>query len=110
MKELASWQEEQRSAYLYRLLADLEEGSPRARLFSELAKEAEGQSRIWAAAAANKGAIAPPAFRPDTRTRLVVWLVRRFGPHPMRGVLAAMKVRGMSVYSNVEPGHPMPSA
>ena len=110
MNEIASWQEEQRSAYLYRLLADLEAGSPRARLFSELAKEAETQSRIWADAAAKKGITTLPVFRLDARTRIVARLTRRLGPYRMRSVLAAMKVRGMSVYSNVEPGHPMPSA
>jgi vacuolar iron transporter family protein len=110
VKELASWREEQRSAYLYRLLAQLEAGAPRARLFTELAKEAEGQSRIWAEAAARQGAALPAAYRPDVRTRLVAVLTRRLGPRAMRSVLAAMKVRGMSVYSGTLPGHPMPQA
>jgi len=35
-----------------------------------------------------------PAFIPDLRTRLVSGLVRRYGPRAMRGILAAMKVRG----------------
>jgi VIT1/CCC1 family predicted Fe2+/Mn2+ transporter len=34
--------------------------------------------------------------------------VRRLGPARMRGVLSAMKVRGMSVYRAPERGHPMP--
>jgi vacuolar iron transporter family protein len=110
VKELASWREEQRAAYLYRLLAQLEAGTPRARLFGELAKEAEGQSRIWADSAAKRGAAAPAVYRPDLRTHLVAWLTRRFGPRAMRSVLAAMKVRGMSVYSSALPGHPMPQA
>lgn len=110
MKELDSWYEEQRSAYLYRLLAKLEAGAPRARLFSELAREADEQSRIWAQAAMRKGLSSLPPFRPDLRTRIVAALTRRMGPRAMRSVLAAMKVRGMSVYSNVDPGHPMPQA
>ena len=109
MKELQSCHEERRSAYLYRLLAALEAGTTRARLFSELAREAEGQSQIWADAARKKGVTVPP-FRLDMRTRIVAWLTRRFGPQRMRSALVAMKVRGMSVYSSVEPGHPMPSA
>ena len=110
MKELQSWCEEQRSAHLYRLLAALEQGSPRGHLFSELAREADEQSRIWAQAAAKRGATLPAAFVPDTRTRIVAWLTRWLGPRRMRSVLAAMKVRGLSVYSGVEPGHPMPRA
>ena len=110
MKELESWREEQRSAYLYRLLAQIEAGAPRARLFTELAKEAEEQSGIWAQAAMRKGAAQPGAFRPDVRTRLVAAMTRRLGPRAMRSILAAMKVRGMSVYSGAHPGHPMPQA
>jgi VIT1/CCC1 family predicted Fe2+/Mn2+ transporter len=37
-------------------------------------------------------------------------MTRRLGPRAMRGILAAMKVRGMSVYSGAHPGHPMPQA
>ena len=110
MKEVDSWYEEQRAAYLYRLLSQIESGAPRARLFSALAREAEEQSAIWAKAAARKGSPAMPAFRPDLRTAIVAALTRRLGPRAMRTVLAAMKVRGMSVYSSAEPGHPMPEA
>jgi VIT1/CCC1 family predicted Fe2+/Mn2+ transporter len=110
LKELVSWQEEQRSAYLYRLLAQIEAGAPRARLFAELAKEADEQSKIWADAAMKRGGRVPHAYRPDVRTRLVAGMTRRMGPRAMRSVLAAMKVRGMSVYSSAVPGHPMPQA
>ena len=43
-------------------------------------------------------------------TCIVERLTRRLGPRHMRSVLAAMKVRGMSVYSSIDPGHPMPNA
>ncbi len=44
------------------------------------------------------------------RTRIVAGLVRRYGPRAMRGILAAMKVRGLSVYSHAAPGHPAPTS
>jgi VIT1/CCC1 family predicted Fe2+/Mn2+ transporter len=109
MKELQSWKEEQRSAHLYRVLAEIEKGTARERLFSELAREAAGQSGIWAEAARRAGNRVPAAYRPDLRTRIVERLTRRLGPRHMRAMLAAMKVRGMSVYSR-DPGHPMPDA
>jgi len=109
-RPLDNWREEQRAAYLYRLLSELEAGTPRARLFTELAREAEGQSGIWARMAEAGGAKPPVAYRPDLRTRLVAWLTLRSGPRAMRNVLAAMKVRGMSVYSRADLGHPMPEA
>ena len=41
MRELESWQEEKRSGYLYRAVAEAEKGTTRSALFSELALEAE---------------------------------------------------------------------
>jgi VIT1/CCC1 family predicted Fe2+/Mn2+ transporter len=110
MNEVKSWEEEQRSAHLYRVLAEIDKDILRKRLFSELAREAQAQSNIWAEAARREGSRVPAEYRPDLRTRIVEQLTRRFGPRHMRSMLAAMKVRGMSVYSRTEPGHPMPDA
>jgi vacuolar iron transporter family protein len=101
------WQDEVRSAHLYRVIAEVERGTPRADLFLELAKEAETQAAIWARKA---GLASVPAFVPDLRTRIVAGLVRRHGPRAMKSILAAMKVRGLSVYSHAAPGHPAPTS
>src|SRR5882724_8162047 len=101
------WLDETRSAYLYRVIAEIERGSPRADLFQKLAREAEGQAAIWAK---NAGLASVPAFVPDVRTRIVAGLLRRYGPRKIRGILAAMKVRGLSVYSHAAPGHPVPTS
>src|SRR5271169_4946956 len=93
---LGGWREEMRSAYLYRVMAEAEAGTPRAELFQGLAGEAEGQARIWA----RQAQAAPPEYVPDMRARMVAALVRRHGPRPLRMVLVAMKVRGLSVYSH----------
>jgi VIT1/CCC1 family predicted Fe2+/Mn2+ transporter len=108
---LESWGEEQRSAYLYRACSEAEAGTARADLFARLAGEAEAQAAIWRAQLTASGKPAPRPFEPDLRTRLVARLVRLFGPKPLRTVLAAMKVRGMAVYSRREPGgHSAPAA
>ena len=108
---LESWTEEQRSAYLYRVCADAEAGTARADLFTRLAGEAEAQAAIWRAQLTARGKPAPPPFTPDLRTRLVARLVQLFGPRRLRAVLAAMKVRGMAIYSRREPGgHSAPVA
>ena len=99
MNEVASWTEEKRAAYLYRVIAACEAGTPREKLFKDLAGEAEGQAAIWEKKARDAGE-AIPAFTPDVRSRLVAGLVRRHGPRNLRTVLAAMKVRGMSVYAS----------
>ena len=101
---LESWTEEQRSAFLYRVCAEAEAGTARADLFARLAGEAEAQAAIWRAQLTASGKPAPPPFAPDLRTRLVARLVQVLGPRRLRTVLAAMKVRGMAIYSQREPG------
>ena len=99
VNEISSWSEEKRAAYLYRVVAGSEAGTPREKLFLGLAGEAEGQAAIWEKKALAAGATLPQ-FSPDVRSRVVAGLVRRHGPRRLRTVLAAMKVRGMSVYAS----------
>jgi VIT1/CCC1 family predicted Fe2+/Mn2+ transporter len=111
MNPLESWTEEQRSAYLYRACAKAEAGTRRADLFRRLAGEAEAQAAIWRAQLTARGHPAPGPFEPDTRTRLVARLVQSLGPKRMRSVLAAMKVRGMTIYTSPvgqDAGHAAP--
>ena len=113
MNPLESWQEELGSAFLYRVCAEAETDGTRAELFRRLAGEAEAQGAIWRAQLTARGHPPPPPYQPDRRTRLVAALVRRVGPRRMRAVLAAMKVRGMSIYGSApvrDPGHAAPTA
>ena len=105
---LDSWQEEKRSAWLYRIVSDAEAGTPRQVLFLELARAADEQANLWAVELRKAGRPIPDDFRPGLRTRTVAWLVGRIGVAPMRGVLAAMKVRGMSLYNAPLP-HAIPT-
>ena len=107
---VAGWNEEMRSAHLYRVMAEVESGTPRARLFRKLANEAESQAAIWAKSAEQEGDAVPASYMPDLRTRIVERIVRRYGPRATRSILAAMKVRGLSVYSHAQPGHPRPTS
>ncbi len=110
---LESWNEEQRSAFLYRACAEAEAGTTRAELFRRLAGEAEAQAAIWRAQLTARGAEAPAPFVPDARTRFVARLVKWVGPRRIKNVLAAMKVRGMSIYGTSlgrDPGHTTPMA
>jgi len=106
-----NWKEEKRSATLYRILAEVEKGTPRGNLFKELAADAEEQAVLWVQKIVKLGKAAPASFEPDLRTRLVAVLIHWMGPRHLKTVLAAMKVRGMSVYTTgAPPGHPFPSS
>lgn len=93
---VTSWHEEMSSAYLYEALAAKETGR-RARLFRQLHEACRRQAAIWAERIEAHGGRVPE-FRPGARVRLVAWLIGRVGPRRMLPVLAAMKVRGLSVY------------
>ena len=105
---LEHWRAEMRSALLYRVLAETEKGTSREALFADLARAAEAQGAIWAEAARGGGE-ALPSLAPGLRVRIAAFLIRRFGPRRIRPVLAALKVRGLSVYSGKAPGHEMPT-
>jgi VIT1/CCC1 family predicted Fe2+/Mn2+ transporter len=104
----AAWREEMASAWLYRIVAQCEVGTPRAALFDELAHAAEAQAQMWLDEMHKRGETPPKRFSPDMRTRLVGVLTRALTPRRMRGVLAAMKVRGMVLYAQPTP-HQMPT-
>ena len=106
-----SWYEEKQSAYLYKVMAAVEEAPARKTLFTALADAAESQARIWEERMHAEYIEYPASYRPSLRTRFVAWLIRTAGPRSIRPVLAAMKVRGLSVYSGemIHAGHPMPT-
>jgi len=105
---LSHWRDEKCSALLYRVMAEAERGTPRETLFRELCAAAELQAGIWAEAVTRAGGTLPH-FVPDLRARIAARLIRRFGPRRIRGVLAAMKVRGLSIYGAPRSGHEMPT-
>lgn len=105
MKEQDGWTEEKRSAWLYRAVARAERDGGRRALFEELAGEAEKQAAMWQQQAQRAGREVDGSFDPGLRARFVAHLVETLGPRRMRGVLAAMKVRGMSIYTKSVPGH-----
>jgi VIT1/CCC1 family predicted Fe2+/Mn2+ transporter len=107
MNPRESWGEEMESAFIYREMAAVERVPEHRTLFGKLAVEAEKQAAIWAGGIRAAGHAAPTVFRPTLRARVVVALVRRLGARRMHAVLAAMKVRGMSVYTAGTLGHPM---
>ena len=110
---LDSWYHEKESAWLYRHVAAAESDRQKSDLFLKLAVAAEEQAAKWQAVAARAGdASASRTFRPSLRARIVARLLSRFDPRALRPVLAAMKLRGLSIYS-APPGvggHAMPTS
>lgn len=109
--EFESWHEEKQSAYLYRVVAACEKSPEIKAMFIKLADAADHQAQHWRKLAAERGVNLPESFRPALRAQLVSHMLRRLGPERLLPVLAAMKVRGLSVYTHGAPGeHAMPVA
>ncbi|HSN18574.1 MAG TPA: VIT1/CCC1 transporter family protein [Gammaproteobacteria bacterium] len=102
--EFESWHEEKQSAYLYRVVADCERSPEIRAMFLKLADAADAQAEHWRKIATGKGVTLPGSFQPKLRAQLVAHMLRRLGPERMLPVLAAMKVRGLSVYTHGAPG------
>jgi VIT1/CCC1 family predicted Fe2+/Mn2+ transporter len=102
-----NWFHERESAWLYRRVAEHEPDPRKQQLFSSLADAAERQALRWSA---HEGA-ASVVFEPTLRAKVIARLLRWVGPSHLKPALAAMKLRGLSVYDLAPlPGHPMPTS
>ncbi|HEU4780442.1 MAG TPA: VIT1/CCC1 transporter family protein [Steroidobacteraceae bacterium] len=106
-----SWYHEKESAWLYGVVAAAEADPVKRALFVKLAAAAESQAACWLATRPPSEQQSNPVFAPAIRARIVALLVRRLGPRRLRPALAAMKLRGLSIYSgpNVPASHAIPT-
>jgi VIT1/CCC1 family predicted Fe2+/Mn2+ transporter len=75
----ANLDDEQNSAYLYRVLADVESDERLSRVYRRLAETEEKHFRFWEERLRKAGEVVPER-RVGWRTRVLGWLAKRFGP------------------------------
>ncbi len=111
MSAVERWREETQSAWIYRQIATTENEARRAKLFRELATKADEQAAILLGDVRAQGN-QDPSFTPSTRAKVAVALTRRFGVERTRGILSAVKVRGLSAIGPMPlaQGHVMPAS
>lgn len=95
-----SWLAEKQSVMLYQALAAKESNPRFQHLFSRLAEAADDQARIWEQQITADGSHVPTHAPTTLRTRIILALIHAFGARPLLSVLAAAKVRGLSVYTS----------
>lgn len=107
-KDLEAWREEKSSSWLYGVAEAAEPDPKKQQLFRDLAGAAEEQAAIVARGMDPQ----PPPFSPTLRAHLVALLTRVLKPERTRLMLASMKVRGISIYTqpDIESGHIMPTS
>ena len=91
------WQDESDAAYLYRLLAGAERDAAKSDIYRRLADVEERHVAIWTALLEQHGR-APGAHRPTSRTRLLAFLGRRFGPAFLLPMLLQEEGREVKAY------------
>ncbi len=111
MSAIERWREEVQAAWIYRAISSEDADARHAKLFRELALQADRQAAILLGDVMRETKVAP-TFHPSLRARLVVVLTRKFGVRRTRGILAAVKVRGLSALAPLPlaEGHVMPSS
>jgi VIT1/CCC1 family predicted Fe2+/Mn2+ transporter len=111
MSNLENWTEEKQSSYLYKVVARRERDPTKGAMFDALSNAAEAQAKLWEDKMRAEGEPVPERLVITSRVRFVAWLIRLVGPRAIRPALAAMKVRGLSVYSQARlgAGHAMPT-
>ncbi|MES2553449.1 MAG: VIT1/CCC1 transporter family protein, partial [Pseudomonadota bacterium] len=79
-------------------MARADKNGERRRLFTKLAEEAEVQAAIWKQGLPLAGKV--DEYQPELRTRIVAFLICIVGAHRIKPVLAASKIRGLSIYKD----------
>ena len=103
-----SWYHEKESAWLYGAVAAAEPDARKRELFLKLAAAAEEQAACWLRR--DPGIL--DDYSPNLRARAVARLLNHFEPRHLRRILAAMKLRGLSVYAahHAPATHAMPTS
>ncbi len=103
----AHWEDEQDGAALYRALAEGAEGEQRD-IFLELAAAEERHARHWAAKLVELGLPEPRPedHRPSPRTRLLIWLARRFGTRAILPIVERAEIADAAHYDEVPAAKP----
>lgn len=91
------WQDEGDAAFLYGVLADVEQDAKKSEVYRRLV-EVEGRHlSIWEDLLREHGS-APPSFTPSARARLMAMIGRRIGPNALLPLLLREEGREVKAY------------
>lgn len=105
---LKGWQDELSSAAVYQALAETEKDPRLADIYLRMAEAERQHARKWEEKAAKAGLLMP-VFTPDLRTRILIWMGRRFGARTVLPSMQVMESEGGLDYLNQPDGMLMAS-
>ena len=101
---LKVWKEEKNTAHIYRAIAEQEKDGHLSIVYSRMADIEETHADKFATAIQSAGGMVP-VFKPNLRTRMILWFSRRFGPSSVLPGLQAKEQQGTLAYLGSE-GNP----
>jgi VIT1/CCC1 family predicted Fe2+/Mn2+ transporter len=102
-KLLDFWLDERNTAYLYNRIADKYGDSPLASVYQKMANVEERHADRWASELKKKGETLPE-FKLSVRTKILAWMVKRFGPESVLSSLQAGEQKGADAYAGIKDG------
>jgi VIT1/CCC1 family predicted Fe2+/Mn2+ transporter len=94
---LANLRDERGGAALYRVISEVETDPRLAEVYRRMAQAEERHAGFWETKLRGMGVELPP-FRPDWRTRVLVFLARQFGPGAVLSTVSARETIDMHKY------------
>jgi vacuolar iron transporter family protein len=100
-KYLGFWAEERNSSYLYKQIAKKYGDSPLATVYDKMADVEIKHADRWASAITRAGGTLPE-FKTSLRTRILAWMVQRFGPEAVIPSLQVGEKNGADQYALID--------
>jgi VIT1/CCC1 family predicted Fe2+/Mn2+ transporter len=94
----SNWQDEINSAALYRALSTAESQPQLAEVYRRLAATEEAHAQFWEDQLRAEAQAVPPR-QPSRRTRVLIWLARRFGPQFVLPTVLAQESGDSAAYT-----------
>jgi vacuolar iron transporter family protein len=99
--EIANWNDELNSASIYQALADREKDERLSEVYRRMVAVEMKHAAKWESVLKDSG-FELPEFKPTFRTRILIWLARRFGPEMALPGMQAMEQQGTQTYGGIE--------
>jgi VIT1/CCC1 family predicted Fe2+/Mn2+ transporter len=99
VRHTAYLEDERNSSLLYEKLAEIEPNPNLAQFYRRLSETERHHAETWARKIREAGGSVPP-FRPTWRTRVLIWLARRFGVQAVLPSISSLEDVGSKGYSS----------
>src|SRR3954451_18802073 len=88
---LENWQDERNSAALYQALAEIEKNPQLKEIYRRMGKAEENHSVFWETKLRASNQTIPARYTPSWRTRVLIFLAKRFGPKFVLPTISTME-------------------